>query len=311
MKTILFLNHGHSNKCGVYAQGIRHFENLKESKIYNFLYFDVINFTEVYNLCNIYNPEAIMYNYMPVVMNWLNYNIKTLKTKNICVIHNITQKLVDNNQYNDGYFDNYISLDRSLIVDNNKLFSQDRPIYKYNSNVSVINNPIKIGTFGFPFLHKGFDEVIKTTNNEFEAAEINLHMSESFFCNNETEKIVEMCLSNITKPNIKLNFTNHFIEEKQIIDFLNKNDINCLFYHNLDGVGVSAAIDYMISAQKPILISTSQQFRNFHNELPVYPFQNLTYIVEHYAEQLQIVKNIYNRCLTLLESTHNILNKIL
>ena len=311
MKNILFLNHGYSNRCGVYAQGVRHFENLKKSKIYNFLYFDITNFLEVEHLYSMYNPIAIMYNYMPVVMPWLNNNISTLDTKNICIIHNITQHIVNTNQYNCGYFNHYISLDKSLTTDNYKLFALDRPIYEYISKNNNINTPLKIGTFGFPFLHKGFDEVVKTVNNELDEAEINLHMGDSFFCNNETEKILQLCSNNITKPNIKLNFSNHYMEEKEIIDYLNQNDINCLFYKNIDGVGVSAAIDYMISAQKPILISTSQQFRNFHSELPIYPYQNLTYIINNYNKEYLNIKSIYNRCCKLLEQTEAILKIII
>jgi hypothetical protein len=309
---ILFINHGFSKHCGVYTQGVRHFDSLKDSKKYNFIYGEVTNYEDLENLYKKNNPSIIMYNYMPVVMPWLDQKIKKFNTKNICIIHNITQQIVDLNLYNyNNIFDLYITLDMSLNLKNKNIFKTHRPVYKFINEKHNLNNPVKIGTFGFPFLHKGFHNVVKQVNQEFNEAVINLHMTDSYFCQNETDVILNLCKNEITKPNIKLNYSNNYLSEIELVSFLNKNDINILLYDNIENVGVSAAIDYLISAQKPILISKSQQFRNFFKTLPIYPEKNLSYIIENYNYEQDNVCNIYNDCKSILEQTEKIIDEYL
>jgi len=96
-----------------------------------------------------------------------------------------------------------------------------------------------------------------------------------------------------------------------MVEYMSKNDINALFYDNIENVGVSAAIDYLISAQKPILISQSQQFRNFKSNIPVYPEKGFKYIIDNYDNQLLNIKYIYNDCKNISNDTEKIINKIL
>jgi hypothetical protein len=308
MKNILFINHGLSKSCGVYAQGVRHFDSLAKSKKYNFIYCEVNSFEELQNKYNNFNPAAIFYNYMPIVLPWLNLNIKKFKTRNVCVIHNITQHLVNTGQFRYGdLFDFYITLDKSLTV-NGDIFKTNRPVYDVEFIEKSLNiENINIGTFGFPFLHKGFQDVVKLVNDNFEKATINLHMTDSYFCNNETEKILNLCYGNISKSGIRLNYTNEYLSEIEMVKYLQKNDINALLYKNIDGVGVSAAIDYLISAQRPVLISKSQQFRNFYNDLPLYPDCDFKYIIENYGYEKNRIQKIYNNCISMPLETEKII----
>jgi hypothetical protein len=308
MKNILFINHGLSKSCGVHAQGVRHFDSLSKSKKFNFIYCEVNSFNELENKYQEFSPVLILYNYMPVVLPWLNENIKKLNSKHGCIIHNITQDLVDNGQFRYGsLFDFYITLDISLSVSGD-IFKTNRPIYDVDFVEKSINidNPT-IGTFGFPFLHKGFQDVVKLVNDNFENATINLHMTDSYFCNNETHRIIQLCNSNITKSGIKLNYTNQYLTEIEMVKYLQKSDINALFYENINGVGVSAAIDYLISAQRPILISRSQQFRNFHNQIPIWPDFDFRYIVENWKQEQNRICKIYDTCLNVLTETEKII----
>ncbi len=308
MKNILFINHGLAKSCGVYAQGVRHFDSLVKSKKFNFIYCEVNSFDELKNNYNKFNPAAILYNYMPIVLPWLNGNIKNLNTKNVCIIHNITQELINNGQFRYGtLFDFYITLDKSLVV-NGDIFKTNRPVYCVDFVEKSLNlENINIGTFGFPFLHKGFQDVVKLVNDNFEKATINLHMTDSYFCNNETEKILSLCYSKISKSGIKLNYTNEYLSEMEMVKYLQSNDINCLLYQNINGVGVSAAIDYLISAQRPILISKSQQFRNFYKDLPLWPDFDLKYIIENYKYERNRVQNIYDNCVNTPFETEKII----
>jgi hypothetical protein len=72
-------------------------------------------------------------------------------------------------------------------------------------------------------------------------------------------------------------------------------------------VGVSAAIDYLISAQRPVLISKSQQFRNFYNDLPLWPDFNFRYIMDNYEYEKNRIQKIYNNCINTLSETEKII----
>jgi hypothetical protein len=312
MKNILYINHNISYKCGVYTQGIRHFNSLKDYTQYNFIYCEVGSYNELEKFYTKHEPVAILYNYMPVVLPWINHNIKNLKTKNICIIHNITQELINNDQFKySNLFDYYITLDTSLNVDNNILFKTERPLY-HVENINHTRNPVlTIGTFGFPFIHKGFHKIVKLINEEFDEAIINLHMTDSHFCQNETNIILKLCSDFITKKNIKINYTNHYLSEIDMVKYLSNNDINALMYDNIENVGVSAAIDYLISAQKPILISESQQFRNYHKKLPTYPHDTFKDILKNYTTELNKVTDLYNQTFNIKKQTKEILDHIL
>jgi hypothetical protein len=310
---ILFINHGISHSCGVNAQGRRHFYCLSKSEKFDFIYCEPQSFRELKDISDKINPLCIIYNYMPIVLPWVNEEIHSLNTKHVCVVHNITPHLLANNQYQYGnLFNNYITLDSSLNVDNKLIFKTDRPLYELDAPQSSLekNTIIKIGTFGFPFVHKGFHKLVEVVNAEFDNAVINLHMSDSHFCNNETSRILSLCAKAATKPNIKINYTHHYRSEIDMVKYLNKNHINALLYDNIEGAGVSAAIDYLISAQRPILISNSQQFRNFHHRVCVFPRRTLRSIVENYDQEVNNIKNIYMDRNKILKQTEEIIEII-
>lgn len=313
MNNILFVNHGISRNCGVYTQGLRHFNSLSKSKTFNFIYEEIDSYEKLQEVSNKVKPVCILYNYMPIVLPWISENIKNIPAKHICIIHNITQDLVNTGNYRYGnIFDSYVTLDISLIVDEVNIFKTNRPVYEVDVSKEVkINTPVKIGTFGFPFIHKGFHKIVQLVNSELEVADINLHMTDSYFCSNETDSILSMARSAITKRGIRLNYTNNYLSEIDMVKYLSKNDINVLLYDNIPSAGVSAAIDYLISSQKPILISESQQFRNYHDRLPVFPKTSIRGVLNNYRAELKTIKCIYNDCINISRDTDAIIKKII
>jgi hypothetical protein len=316
MKKILFINHGISHRCGVHAQGRRHFQRLAESKKYLFAYSEIDSYEKFRQICNVEPPDVIIYNYMPVVLPWVDQRIRQVDAKHVCVVHNITpQNLSDGTYRSSTLFDNYITLDFSLDVDEKIIFKTHRPLCKHDTetpgSVGGLKEPIKIGTFGFPFVHKGFHKVAQRVNSEFDKAIINLHMSDSYFCNNQTSHILSLCNDAITKEGIRINYTNNYLDEIDMIKYLSRNDINVLFYDNVDNVGVSAAIDYLISAQKPVLISSSQQFRNFWNKVGVYPHKTMRNIVDDYDQEIKNIRNLYVENGDILKQTEEIIEKVI
>ena len=310
MKTVLYINHGITKACGVYDLGLRHFISIQEIENYNMIYAELNDISSFFNICQEYNPDAVIFNYMHMTLPWVNEEINNYKCIKFCVPHLFSKNNLETFR-NDNIFNYYIILDK-FSLENNCCFKTDRPLSAYYNNSTQKNAIPTIGSFGFALGHKFFDRIVRHVNDCFDKAIINFHMPKAYFDGiNETGNVIRACYNAITKPGIKLNITTNFLSEYEVINKLNENDINCLFYEAEKDVGISSSLDYLVSAQKPVLITGSNMFRSFAPELSIYPETTLTEIYhnfEKYQEQINTTyinsyENIKNQTKSILDRT--------
>ena len=265
-KNILLVNNTTKN-CGVYQYGKRCANIFLNSTNYNIKYIEVDNLQSFLDVVNSFSPNIIIYNYvnstLPFITPDIVNSLKQLKIKNGCIVHN----------YQYTFFDFYLHQNPNYIEHTNN-FKLLRPLFNYNcQNSYKVNEPIKIGSFGFGFKFKKYDLICKLINDEFltENVEIRLHLTDSFYGNNFIEKqvIAEECYKQITRSNIKLNITFDFITDEQLLDFLHANDLNVFLYENYKHYnGISSVIDYALSVKKPIAICKSSMFGHIMDSQP-------------------------------------------
>lgn len=276
MKNVLFINHKIKN-CGVYQYGVRLYDILKKSPgSYCYIYKEIDCIDEYQTfLSEIENTYAIIYNYHFSTMSWLNTMTIQRAVKNIGVPHESPTDL----------FDILCNIDPNETDNNKTTFSIPRPIYE---NVEeIINNapgpshsvlqfinehadsnlPI-FGSFGFGFHNKGFYKIVDLINNEFDNAVVKFVIPIAHFDpDNETvHRMREICINANRKPGIKLMIMHDFFTTEEILLFLSKNTMNIFLYDYMEGRGISSAIDYAISAKRPIGISDSYMFRNVYSD---------------------------------------------
>lgn len=281
MKDILFLNHK-QKQCGVYQYGLRSANILKKSTKYNFIYCEVENSIELDFAISKHSPIGIIYNHHPATMGWLN-NIRLQLNKhdgifNIGIYHEDRQTL-------DLMFDSYIITDCTFI-DSGTKFSIPRPLFEDIDIKYPIDptGPLRIGSFGFGFKNKGFDRLVKTVNEQFDDEdniEINLHIPFAHYgdaLGYQSRSIANECRSHITKANIKLNISHHFLTDYELLSFLASNDINCFFYDEMIGRGLSSVIDYALSTERPIAITNTHMFRHIRNTSPNICIENSSFM---------------------------------
>jgi hypothetical protein len=310
MKKILYVNHSIAKTCGVYDLGLRHFLSIRNIPEYKVTYTELNSLKEYFEMCDLRKPDAVIFNYMPITCQWLNESINQYKCTKICVPH----LFIKNNltSFKNDLFDYYIILDKNSTEDET-CFRTNRPLTVFdNKNISKNTVP-KIGSFGFAFTHKFFNRVVAHVNESFDKAEINIHMSKAHFnAVDETGSLTRLCFNEITKPGIRLNVHTEFLKEEDVVQELNKNDINCLFYESHTNLGISASLDYLISAQKPILITGSEMFRSFSDSLPVYPNNNLKEIYNNYYDYQNRITDLYNNTINnIKDETKQIFDRIL
>ncbi len=264
---IFVVNHSVEN-CGVYQYGKRVGSILEKSNNNKFIYLEIDTENEFRENLKKYSPEIIIYNYLSGTMPWMNESIaKELRSKNI------RQLLLVHNVNYDTFFDYYLHQDPDYPTDDIN-FSICRPLFEYHPQKIVSNSDVlKIGSFGFGFRVKYFDEICRVVNEQFygRKVEINLHLTHSHFCqnSNDIQAIKHECLSRLTNSNIKLNMTHQFLSDDEMLDFLYENDLNIFFYQDYPSYnGISSTIDYALSVKKPIAICKSRMFSHIMNVRP-------------------------------------------
>lgn len=264
MKKVLFLNHK-QQQCGVYQYGYRSAQILKDSQQYDITYVEVATGSEFTFIVKHYEPDAIIYNYHPSTMSWLD-NI---------IIDNLLPDVHHIGIYHEGEktlaFDTNINLDPNNVEIRGVHYSIPRPLLNFSGLTRISYPRPVIGSFGFGFFNKGFQRLVRQVNKEFDEALIMLDIPFAHYgdINGDSAKLIaEACHTLITKPGIHLHISHEFVSEDILLHKLASNDINCFLYDDMPGRGISSVIDYALSVDTPIAISKSNMFRHIIDVQP-------------------------------------------
>jgi hypothetical protein len=267
---VLFVNHK-IKKCGVYQYGVRLFDILKKSTNVNYIFKEIDTYNEYIEALNHTSYDAILYNYHPVIMKWLNVNSIQTKIKNIGLQHDLVENDI---------FDITLRLDTTL-PERNDRYNIPRPIFEnidtlldnYVPSIDSVNSFINykedgvpiFGSFGFGFKRKGFHKIVKLINDNYDNAIIKFVMPHADTQSSDVG-IVEECKSYITKPTIKLIISHDFFSEMDILFFLKSNTMNLFLYDTHLSAGVSSVTDYALSVKTPLAISNASWFRHIYSD---------------------------------------------
>jgi SAM-dependent methyltransferase len=292
-KRILFVSHKKA-QCGVYEFGKSISDVLQHSKRYQFVRVECSSFEQLSDAIAGNSPSAIIYNYYPSVLPWIVghivsqvyiSNINSIKIPQIGIIHEITQNIADSAtnyrnrillcnilQLSNSLFDFYIGPDPTLLLRNLIVYKTGRLIPVYQNNFPVPSSPV-IGSFGFGTPKKGFENIVKLVQQEFDEATIRFNIPAADFGDSNglhAREIVQRCKALITKPGIRLIVTHDYLDEKGMLDFLAQNTINVFLYeHDADSVrGLSSAVDNAMAVQRPLAISNGIMFRHLFDVNP-------------------------------------------
>ncbi|HVX51810.1 MAG TPA: methyltransferase domain-containing protein [Chitinophagaceae bacterium] len=291
MKNILFISHKKA-QCGVYEFGKDICNVLATSKNFNFIRIECGTVEDVYVAVKQHNPAAIIYNYHPSVLPWLatkvspgifRNNIISIPVPQIGIIHEITQQNADtatgyrrhffagkHSRLSNTLFDYYIAPDPTLLLKNPLVYKTGRLIPSCTNNTPLPQIPT-IGSFGFGTPKKGFEQVVRLVQNEFDAAIIRFNIPSADFGDAEgssARAIAKNCRNIITKKGISLEITHDFFDKQKMLDFLSKNTINIFLYEDTGNRGLSSAVDNALAVRRPVAVSNSIMFRHLHDVNP-------------------------------------------
>lgn len=271
-----------SSFCGIGIRGKLTSDILTKmkSKKYNFISAFIDSNIELEEFILKYKPKIIIYNYNCITTPYLNDPYLRNKYNNIIhvMIHyDLLQQHIDNfNPENFNWFKHIITDNDKLICkpNSNDVFIIARSI-PFIDNIKYIpyneNDIPIIGFQGFGFQYKGITRLANKIQEEFDEACFRLHMPYSYYVDKDgslSHEIISEIKQIIKKPGIKIEVSNNFLSDEEIIKWLNNNTINCYFYDYRENCGIASSPDYAIAAMKPIAINNSRMFVNLHGLQP-------------------------------------------
>ena len=258
MIDVLILNHTTKN-CGVYQFGKRVAELAIRSEKLDVRYYEIDTEQEYEYLVEKLQPKMIIFNWYPITMQWLSFKPLKDHIKSYFFFHDghykpEFEKMVFLGVYEkaDGH---QFNPEKKILL--------PRPLLDYESTYNG-NELFTVGSFGFGFYHKGFPDIVSKINEEFDEAVVNLHIPKGHFGDphgEQAEEVRQECLNRNKKPGIIVNITTELKSEKELLDFLGKNDINAFFYGGVSE-GISSVIDYALSVKRPIALTNNMMFRH-------------------------------------------------
>ena len=260
-KKCLFINNISEN-CGIYQYGKRLHGILRKSTRHYYGYVEVSSVEEYMETVKNLEHDCVIYNYSHAYFGWLTDDIIQKEKKNICIYHEFNLSCA---------FDLHLNTDSADIPTHERWHTLPRPLFEDMKLVATHREdsfPI-IGSFGLALPQKGFEHIVKMVNREFDNATIRFHIPHSQFGDPDRKTlgdIIDRCVAVKRKPGIKLVITSHFLNDRDLLNFLNGNDINVFMYDSMDSRGLSSVIDYALSVDRPIGVSDSSVFRHIYDE---------------------------------------------
>lgn len=267
MITILMVNTA-KERCGVYQFGKHVYNIINNSNKICIIYKEINSEQEYHILMKTLCPTHVMYNWHHYTMRWLSENavLQYQYSKHYFMFH--TDPVRKN--YTKYLFFGETALNKSL-VPIHKSILLPRPLFRYYGSYKK-NDVFTVGSFGFAFKQKGLPTLIKAVDRVFTNAIINLQIPQSGVADPMGLLIKDTlaeCNKIITKPGIKVNISNNYLSDDDLLEFLAGNDINIFSYvddYSVSGEGISSATDYALSVKRPMAVTNCPLFRHFKTD---------------------------------------------
>jgi hypothetical protein len=282
---ILVVNHPHSVVCGVHDLGLRIYNRLKEVSACG--YAECGSVADYEAAVAKTAPSHVIVNHRddltPWTTTWSPPGVVT-----IAVAHNyepgqpgpLVERLCA------AGFDRVLMLEPDIPTDP-RIIATVRPLPEW-SDGHLRNHPPRIGSFGFAFPHKGFDLVAHEVAT-LDRATFMLHMPEAYFNGRQGqpvygEAIFGACTEALTAHHA-MHWTSEHLPPERVVQLLAANDVNCLLYHpGQPEAGLSSALDYLIAAGRPMLLSSASMFRHVGDAAAWWPDTRLTDVLDGYEK---------------------------
>lgn len=255
MKKVLIVT-GSAVECGIYQYAWAAYNILKHSNKNNYYFLATDDQNEFERMVRDF--DVVIYNHHPHTLSWLSNGItRPLHNEGI-----VKQIVIYGHEHKNKFtgIDAYIVTDPYVEVSENEYNGMPPVKYYENIDYTPVKGIIKIGTSGIGNRTKNLPQIINLINEQFtEDVILNLHVSDGKFVDPSGELSED--LLNIVKrranSNVQVQVTRAFLDKRELVSWLNENDINLYCYDTPNVPGVSGSIDRAIECRKPFGVNES------------------------------------------------------
>lgn len=290
MKRGLFLN-TEKAQCSIYESGVMVYKALKTSNEYHIDYCEIDpNHRVIPGGYDFY-----LFNYHYATMCWLKTKaLKDLPGITICMVLEVYPGnpliLAPKND-----FDAYMVLDPSEVSPNemNIIYIFPRPLEVPEHIEPYVDRGVPvIGSFGMLGEGKGFQDVVRAVNKEFDKAIIRFNFPFGRWAIYDGDKIIQEC-KELAKPGIEVIITRDYMSKEELINWCSQNTLN-VFLYNRNCPGLAATTDQAIASGRPLAVSDCNTFRHIHQYIVPYPNRSLKKSIEDSAYDVAQMQRAWN-----------------
>jgi hypothetical protein len=285
-KKLLFVNTPKA-VCSIHESGLMVYNCIIGSKEVSIDYIEI----DEHHLVLPSNYDIYLFNYHIVTTGWLD-------TASVNALPGLKGTIILEILPNDPFiycspfdFDFYCVLDPSMTFKHKKVFVFPRPLESYNGSLQKEEHQIPIiGSFGFATKGKGFEHVVRAVNKEFDKAVVRINIPHGSYTDPShafAHELAQMC-KELANPGIEVIITHDFMDKAALIQWCNRNTLNCFLYDR-NMPGLAATTDQAIVSEQPLSISENNTFRHITKYIKPYPHLSLR---EAIATTKPIVKQI-------------------
>lgn len=308
--------------CGIHDLGLRHWSRLVGSKQFTVGYAECMSEHDYAAACDVQRPDVVIINFRSDLMPWVHSALRLHRAVTFAVPQNFTAATAEavGAQHLAMGFDNVLFLDPSLTMSQPKLWVTGRAIPLADGLRPRRPNLERpwVGSFGFAFPHKNFEAVAGELNDTVDAGVLALHMPEAYFNGASgkrlyTDGILSRCQAATLKPGIKIVHTSEHLREPDLVRRLTLNDVNCLFYvPGQQDAGVSSALDYLVAAHRPIMVSDCTMFDYARHGVLIWPQTRLADVLKNYDKYARHAVDLYDDLAhRIVPDTEEIMERVL
>jgi hypothetical protein len=258
MSVILYVN-SREPACGVGQWGKRTMQVGMKSTQYQSYYIDIDRVEELHHWINELAPAAIVYNYYPGTMGWLSASVINSyrhRCKQLGMFHEVP---IDSLGFD-------LMLHQDPTNEDTRYVNLTRQIPDYGRKAPYLPGDIIISSFGFGLGGKGFTRLVEIAAQQCPGCTVRLNIPFAAFGDSTGQgarQWADACRQLLSADaTTKLVITHELWPEEQLVQWLGESTINCFFYDQNYGRGISGTLDYSLAARRPIAITKSWQFKH-------------------------------------------------
>lgn len=290
MTDILVVNHGLHHVCGIHDLGRRLYEAIPDN--ITKAYAEPANPGEYEAAVEAAAPRVVLVNYRADLMPWA----RGADAFSVAVAHNYEPPTLAAlaHQHRSAGFDVTLALEPQC-ADTADVVWSGRPLpppLRWAGEGASVT----IGSFGFAFPHKRFDLVAREVAT-LDDAMFRLHCPTAHFGGSpaQTEAVAASVMAELPDPR-RVTITTDHRPALEVVRLLSQCTANALLYEpGQPDAGLSSALDYLLAAGRPILVSEASMFRHALPAAVTWPTRTLADVLADLDRHTVNVRERYDQ----------------